>query len=147
MKDAGPAWMSIGRGTGQNRAVDAAKQALSSPLLDVSMQGAKGVLFNIAGSNLALYEVNNAAEVIRQAVDPQANVIFGVVMDPNMGNDVRLTLIATGFHTREEMAGSDKEKELTRILKGIRDDELDTPSYLRQKQAYKPTRVPSGRNN
>jgi cell division protein FtsZ len=147
MKDAGPAWMSIGRGTGQNRAVEAAKQALSSPLLDVSMQGAKGVLFNIAGSNLALYEVNNAAEVIRQAVDPQANVIFGVVMDPNMGNDVRLTLIATGFHTREEMLGSDKEKELTRILKGIRDDELDTPSYLRQKQAYKSTYVPSGRNN
>ena len=147
MKDAGPAWMSIGRGTGQHRAIEAAKQALSSPLLDVSMQGAKGVLFNIAGSNLALYEVNAAAEVIRQAVDPQANVIFGVVMDPNMGNDIRLTLIATGFHTREEMIGSDKEKELTRILKGIRDDELDTPSYLRQKQAYKSTHVPSGRNN
>ena len=101
MKDAGPAWMSIGRGTGQNRAIDAAKEALASPLLDVSMQGAKGVLFNIAGSNLTLYEVNNAAEVIRQAVDPQANVIFGVVLDPNMGNDIRLTLIATGFHTRE----------------------------------------------
>jgi len=147
MKDAGPAWMSIGRGTGQNRAVEAAKQALASPLLDISMQGAKGVLFNIAGSSLALHEVNKAAEVIRQAVDPQANVIFGVVMDPNMGNDVRLTLIATGFHTREEMSGNAKEKELTRILKGIRDDELDMPSYLRQKQAYQSQRVSSGRKN
>ena len=147
MKDAGPAWMSIGRGTGQNRAVEAARQALASPLLDISMQGAKGVLFNIAGSSLALHEVNKAAEVIRQAVDPQANVIFGVVMDPNMGNDVRLTLIATGFHTREEMSGNAKEKELTRILKGIRDDELDMPSYLRQKQAYQSQRVSSGRKN
>ena len=145
MKDAGPAWMSIGRGTGQNRSVEAAKQALASPLLDVSMQGAKGVLFNISGSNLTLYEVNNAAEVIRQAVDPQANVIFGVVMDPNMGNDVRLTLIATGFLTRESMAGAAKEKELTRILKGIEDDELDMPSYLRQREVRQPQRTTSGR--
>jgi cell division protein FtsZ len=135
MKDAGPAWMSIGRGTGQNRAVEAAKEALASPLLDVSMQGAKGVLFNIAGANLTLHEVNNAAEVIRQAVDPRANVIFGVVMDPNMSNDVRLTLIATGFHTREELAGNAQDKELTRLLKGIKDDELDLPSYLRKQQS------------
>jgi cell division protein FtsZ len=141
MKDAGPAWMSIGRGTGQNRAVDAAKEALASPLLDVSMQGAKGVLFNISGSNLTLYEVNNAAEVIRQAVDPQANVIFGVVLDPNMGNDVRLTLIATGFITKEAMAGAAKEKELTRLLKGIEDDELDMPSYLRQREVYQSQRT------
>jgi cell division protein FtsZ len=147
MKDAGPAWMSIGRGTGQNRAVDAAREALASPLLDVSMQGAKGVLFNIAGSNLTLYEVNNAAEVIRQAVDPQANVIFGVVLDPNMANDVRLTLVATGFHTSEELSGDDKEKELTRLLKGIGDDELDTPSFSRQRDAYKSARTSPGRRN
>jgi cell division protein FtsZ len=147
MKDAGPAWMSIGRGTGQNRAVDAAKEALASPLLDVSMQGAKGVLFNIAGNNLTLYEVNNAAEVIRQAVDPQANVIFGVVIDPNMGNDVRLTLIATGFMTREFMVGESKDKELTRILKGIQDDELDMPSYMRQREAYQSQRTAPSRKN
>jgi cell division protein FtsZ len=145
MKDAGPAWMSIGRGTGQNRAVDAAKQALASPLLDVSMQGAKGVLFNISGSNLTLYEVNNAADVIRQAVDPQANVIFGVVLDPNMGNDIRLTLIATGFMTRETMAGAAKEKELTRLLKGMEDDELDVPSYVRQREVHQPQRTSTGR--
>jgi cell division protein FtsZ len=139
MKDAGPAWMSIGRGTGQNRAVDAAKDALSSPLLDVSVSGAKGVLFNIAGSStLTLYEVNNAAEVIRQAVDPNANVIFGVVVDPNMGNDVRLTLIATGFATKEMMANASREKEMSKVLKGIKDDELDLPSFLRQNAIYQP---------
>jgi cell division protein FtsZ len=136
MKDAGPAWMSIGRGIGQNRAIDAARQALSSPLLDVSMQGAKGVLFNISGSDLTLYEVNSAAEVIRQAVDPQANVIFGVVLDNNMGENVRLTLIATGFVTREMMASATKEKELAQLLKGIEDDELDMPSYLRQRNLF-----------
>jgi len=136
MKDAGPAWMSIGRGTGQNRAIDAAKQALASPLLDVSMQGAKKVLFNVSGANLTLYEVNNAAEVIRQAVDPEANVIFGVVLDANLGNDVRLTLIATGFVTREAMNADRSEKELARLLKGIEDDELDMPSYLRQRKTF-----------
>jgi cell division protein FtsZ len=137
MKDAGPAWMSVGRGTGQNRATEAAKQALASPLLDVSVQGAKGVLFNIAGgSNLSLFEVNNAAEVIRQAVDPEANVIFGVVLDANMGNDVRLTLIATGFSTKEALAGASREKEMTRILKGLEEDELDVPSYMRQRNTF-----------
>jgi cell division protein FtsZ len=148
MKDAGPAWMSIGRGRGQNRAIDAAREALASPLLDVSMQGAKGVLFNIAGNDLTLYEVNNAADVIRQAVDPKANVIFGVVLDPNMGNEVRLTLVATGFHTKEEMAGAAGEKELTRILKAIDDDELDMPSFARQRAAYhQAPRTNIGRRN
>jgi len=142
MKEAGPAWMSIGRGTGQNRATDAAKQALASPLLDVSMQGAKRVLFNVSGSNLTLYEVNNAAEVIRKAVDPNANVIFGVVMDPNLGNDIRLTLIATGFVTREAMASTSNEKELARLLKGIEEDELDMPSYMRQHTTL-PVRKPA----
>jgi cell division protein FtsZ len=146
MKDAGPAWMSIGHGAGQNRAVEAAKQALASPLLDVSMQGAKGVLFNISGSSsLTLYEVNNAAEVIRQAVDPQANVIFGVVLDSNIGNEVRLTLIATGFATKDAMVGAAREKELTQILQGIKDDELDLPSYLRQNHAYQSSRNTAGR--
>ena len=133
MKDAGPAWMSIGRGSGQNRAVDAAKQALASPLLDVSVEGAKRVLFNVAGSNLTLFEVNSAAEVIRQVVHPEANVIFGVVLDPNMGNEVRLTLIATGFATREALAGTAQEKEISQLLKSLKaDEELDTPSFLRR---------------
>jgi len=110
------------------------------------MKGAKGVLFNIAGSSsLTLYEVNNAAEVIRQAVDPNANVIFGVVLDANMGNDVRLTLIATGFATKEAMVGAAREKEMNQILKGIEDDELDLPSYLRQPKGYSASRSATAR--
>jgi cell division protein FtsZ len=131
MRDAGPAWMSIGRGSGQNRAKDAAKQALASPLLDVSIDGAKGVLFNIAGSNLTLFEVSEAAEVIKNSVDPEANVIFGVVLDPNMANDVRLTLIATGFTTREALTGANWEKEMTKLLKGRTEEELEVPSFMR----------------
>ena len=133
MKGAGPGWMSIGRGSGQNRAVDAAKQALASPLLDVSVEGAKGVLFNVAGNNLTLFEVNSAAEFIRQAVHPEANVIFGVVLDPNMGSEVRLTLIATGFATKEVLAGTAKGKEIPRLLMSLEaDKELDIPSFLRR---------------
>ncbi|MDD4860080.1 MAG: cell division protein FtsZ [Dehalococcoidales bacterium] len=135
MKDAGPAWMSVGKGSGQNRAVEAAKAALASPLLDVSVDGAKGVLFNVAGANLSLFEVNNAAEVIRQAVDPNANVIFGVVLDPNMGNEVRLTLIATGFATQDVLNGSARDKEITKVLKNLKHEELDIPSFLRQRSA------------
>ncbi len=134
MKDAGPAWMSIGHGTGKNRAVDAAKQALSSPLLDVSVQGAKGVLFNVAGGeNLTLFEVNEAAEVIRQAIDPDANVIFGVVSDDKLGADIRLTLIATGFATNAALAGTAQEREMMRVLKGMKHEELDVPSFMRRR--------------
>ncbi|MBM2825690.1 MAG: Cell division protein FtsZ [Dehalococcoidales bacterium] len=139
MKDAGPAWMSIGRGSGQNRAVDAAKQALASPLLDVSIGGARGVLFNVSGGNLTLFEVQHAADVIRQAVDPDANVIFGVVLDPNLGNEVRLTLIATGFASRESMVGGAREEEITRMLRGLKtEEELEVPSFLRNKRSASP---------
>ncbi|MDP2932418.1 MAG: cell division protein FtsZ [Chloroflexota bacterium] len=135
MKDAGPAWMSVGHGSGQNRATDAAKEALSSPLLDVSIAGAKGVLFNVVGgSSLTLFEVNDAAEVIRQAVDPEANVIFGVCLDPNMGNELRLTLIATGFNTRDALAGAAWEKEIGKLLKGLKKEELEIPSFMRQRR-------------
>jgi len=135
MKDAGPAWMSIGYGSGQNRARDAAKAALSSPLLDVSIEGSRGVLFNIAGgSNLSLFEVNEAAEVIRQAVDPEANVIFGVVLDPNMSTDIRLTLIATGFANHEVLGGASWEKEISKLLKGKTEEELEVPSFVRYRR-------------
>jgi cell division protein FtsZ len=133
MKDAGPAWMSMGIGNGQTRATDAANHALASPLLDVSMKGAKGVLFNITGgSSLSLFEVNAAAEVIRKAVDPEANVIFGVALDENMGNDIRLTLIATGFASKEEIANINTPKEAELLLKTLANDELDVPSFLRK---------------
>ncbi|HUU64733.1 MAG TPA: cell division protein FtsZ [Dehalococcoidales bacterium] len=134
MKDAGPAWMSMGRGSGQNRAIDAAKEALASPLLDVSINGSKAVLFNVVGgSSLTLFEVNEAADVIRQAVDPEANIIFGVAHDPSMDNDVRITLVATGFIAKLGLTGAGQEDELTQLLRGIKnEDELDVPSFLRR---------------
>ncbi|MFC1901991.1 cell division protein FtsZ [Chloroflexota bacterium] len=134
MKDAGPAWMSIGRGSGQNRAIDAAKEALASPLLDVSIEGSKAVLFNIVGgSNLSLFEVNQAADVIKAAVDPDANIIFGVANEPAMENEVRLTLITTGFHAKLGTGKAEEEDELTQLLKGMKtEEELDVPSFLRR---------------
>jgi cell division protein FtsZ len=134
MKDAGPAWMSIGTGSSQNRAVDAAKEALASPLLDVSIEGSKGVLFNVVGgSSLTLLEVNQAAEIIKQAVDPDANIIFGVAHDPSMDKEVRITLVATGFRARTGVAGVNMEEEVTELLKGLKsEDELDVPSFLRR---------------
>jgi cell division protein FtsZ len=134
MKDAGPAWMSIGIGSGKNRAADAAKEALASPLLDVSIDGAKGVLFNVAGGpGLTLFEVNEAAEVIRQAVDPAANIIFGVVQDPSMKEEIRITLIATGFASKLGMAGVSREDEFIQLLKGLKsEEELDVPAFLRR---------------
>jgi len=146
MKDAGPAWMSIGRGSGKNRAVDAAKEALDSPLLDVSIEGSKGVLFNVVGgSDLTLFEVNEAAEVIKGAVDVDANIIFGVAADPNMGSDLRLTLITTGFISKTGVEEESDDDELNQQLRGIKsEDELDVPSFLRrplfsrQRQAVTP---------
>ncbi len=134
MRDAGPAWMSIGIGQGKNRAVDAAKEALASPLLDVSVEGSKGVLFNVVGgSSLTLFEVDEAAKVIKQAVDPEANIIFGVAHDPNMDNEIRITLIATGFVSKLGMAELSREDELTQFLQGMKsEDELDVPSFLRR---------------
>lgn len=134
MKDAGPAWMSIGRGTGQNRAVDAAKEALASPLLDVSIEGSKAVLFNVVGgSSLTLFEVNQAADVIKAAVDPDANIIFGVANEPSMEGDVRITLITTGFINK--LTGTNKagEDEVTNMLRSLKsEEELDVPSFLRR---------------
>src|SRR5664280_808842 len=98
MHDAGSALMGIGRASGESRAVEAAKQAIASPLLEVNITGAQGILFNISGSsNLTLYEVTEAAEEIRAAADPEANIIFGASFDERLGEDVVITVIATGF--------------------------------------------------
>ena len=135
MQDAGPAWMSIGRGSGQNRAADAAKEALASPLLDVSASGSKGVLFNVVGgTSLSLFEVNQAAEVIKQAVDPEANIIFGVAHDASMDKEIKITLIATGFISNKGVPGVSQDEELNKILSNIKssEDELDVPSFLRR---------------
>ncbi|MFN8637763.1 MAG: cell division protein FtsZ [Chloroflexota bacterium] len=98
MSEPGNALMAIGRGSGDQRAIDAANQAVASQMLDVSMEGARGVLFNITGGpDLTLAEINDAAEIINKAADHDANIIFGTVTDPAMGNEVKITLIATGF--------------------------------------------------
>ncbi len=134
MKDAGPAWMSIGVGSGKNRAVEAAREALASPLLDVSVAGSKGVLFNVVGSDsLALFEVNEAAQVIKEAVDPDANIIYGVVHDPTMENELKITLIATGFTSKTEVPGTSRDDEMAEFLKEWKkDDQLDIPAFLRR---------------
>ncbi len=135
MKDAGPAWMSVGRGSGQNRAVDAAKAALASPLLDAQVTGAKGVLFNVTGGpSLTLFECNEAASVISDAVDPRANIIFGVVFDPKLDSEVKITVIATGF-TSQYGKGSPDTEELRRLMKGG-GDSLDVPSFLRRSHRH-----------
>ena len=98
MTDAGPALMAIGIGQGENRAVDAARQAIASPLLEVDITGATGVLFNVTGPpSLSLHELNSAARCIAEVVDPDAEIIFGTAVDENMGEEVRITVIATGF--------------------------------------------------
>src|ERR671939_584184 len=98
MRDAGSALMGIGRASGENRAAEAARSAVSSPLLEASIEGATGILLNVTGgSEIGLFEVNEAAEVVTGAADQNANVIFGAVIDDSFGDDVRVTVIATGF--------------------------------------------------
>jgi len=98
MSEGGAALMAVGRGTGEDRAKVAAEQAISSQLLDITIDGARGVLFNVTGgSNLTLFEVNQAAAIIRETAHPDVNMIFGAVIEPDMGDEVRVTVIATGF--------------------------------------------------
>ncbi|MCW2927206.1 MAG: ftsZ, partial [Thermoleophilia bacterium] len=98
MRDAGSALMGIGTASAENRAAEAAKSAISSPLLEASVEGATGILLNITGGpDLGLFEVNEAAEIFSSAADSSANIIFGAVIDENMGDEVRVTVVATGF--------------------------------------------------
>ena len=134
MRDAGPAWMSIGWGIGESRAKEAAQQAITNPLLDVSIEGATGVLFNIAGgSDLKLSELHEAAEVIQRVVDPDANIIFGMATDLKLENEIKLTIIATGFPTPETL--HEREEQIESMLKGaLANDgsEVDLPPFLRR---------------
>ncbi len=98
MSNAGSALMGIGRASGENRAVDAAQAAIESPLLEVSIDGARGVLFNVTGGlSMSMHEINAAAETITSAVDPDANIIFGATLDESLGDEIMITVIATGF--------------------------------------------------
>ena len=140
MRDAGPAWMSIGYGSGESRARDAAQQAITNPLMDVSIEGASGVLFNISGgSDLKLNEVHEAAEVIQRVVDPEANIIFGMTTDPKMENEIKLTIIATGFPTTETLLEKDMKKTIEAAAKVASNaDSLDVPPFLRRSDVGSP---------
>lgn len=131
MSNAGPAWMAIGSGSGENRAIDAAEEAIQSPLLDVSLEGARGVIFNITGgSDLTINEVHQASEVISQVVDPEANIIFGMVTDMKMENEVKLTIIATGFSAEDGSISMADAEAMTAEV-----GDLDIPPFLRHHPA------------
>ncbi|OGE80647.1 MAG: cell division protein FtsZ [Candidatus Doudnabacteria bacterium RIFCSPHIGHO2_01_FULL_43_23] len=162
MENAGSALMGIGRGKGENRAIEAARAAIGSPLLETAIDGAKGVLFNIVGGkSLSMHEVDEAAKFVTKSVDPDAEIIFGAVIDENMDDEVNITVIATGFDegSRKKPVDSvsstqvvEKEPEVlprtrkplfaTKTLPEIKDldpgdqdsqDELDIPAFIRKK--------------
>jgi len=140
MREAGSALMGIGTASGENRAAEAARAAVSSPLLETTIEGATGILLNITGGpEIGLFEVNEAAEVVTSAADQNANVIFGAVIDDAMGENVRVTVIATGFggSRRRRRAGSTFETPVPSApVPGggfeIPDEALDVPSFLRE---------------
>ena len=143
MRDAGSALMGIGTASGENRAAEAARTAVSSPLLEQSVEGATGILLNITGGpGLGLFEVNEAAEVVTSAAEVNANVIFGAVIDESLSDEVRVTVIATGFGGRQRRrqrgevgiappplvtVGDQPSRERPRS-----DEELEIPSFLRE---------------
>jgi cell division protein FtsZ len=136
MRDAGSALMGIGEAEGENRAAEAARAAVSSPLLEASVEGATGILLNISGgSDIGLFEVNEAAEVVTGAADQNANVIFGAVIDESLGGRVRVTVIATGFDAklRRERREGEYQREPARAREGfdVPADVLEVPSFLR----------------
>ncbi|MEW8955194.1 cell division protein FtsZ [Clostridium sp.] len=154
MVDKGLAHMGVGYGTGDNRAADAAKEAISSPLLETSIVGATGVLLNVTGgTDLGLLEINEAAEVVQQAADPDANIIFGAVIDENLKDEIRITVIATGFESEREMVKRPEEKHIQEPIKEQRikkeqdfdaaeeevastrtynDNDIEIPAFLRK---------------
>lgn len=134
MRDTGSALMGIGSGTGENRAVTAARNAISSPLLETSIEGAKGVLLNITGGNgLGLFEVNEAAEIIAEAADPEANIIFGAVIDESLDEEIKVTVIATGFDQKPKVPEvGDSIKSFS--INGFSTEDLEIPAFLRRRR-------------
>ncbi|MDD5627100.1 MAG: cell division protein FtsZ [Patescibacteria group bacterium] len=152
MRDAGSALMGIGRASGEGRAREAAKAAISSPLLELSIDGAKGVLFNITGgSDLGMYEIDEAAKVITEKVSPEARIIFGAVIDPEVEGELKITVIATGFEGKKREEEKKEEEDIfsaeppeealevkTREAEKVEEetsneDELDIPAFIRKK--------------
>jgi cell division protein FtsZ len=135
MQDAGPALMAIGKASGDNRAVEAAQAAILSPLLDVNIHGATGILFNVAsGGALALHELNMAAQVIAEVVDPSAEIIFGTTTDSSLGDEVKITLIAVGFQPQVKWDTKYEDEEYRRIRDDAVEnrDDTDLPTFLRR---------------
>ena len=140
MQDAGSALMGIGLAAGDNRAHDAAEAAISSPLLESSIEGAQGVLLSISGgSDLGLFEVNEAAEVVAAAGHPDANIIFGAVIDDSMMDQIRVTVIATGFDGRKRQeslefaAAGDDDGAAVPTFEPIGEEDLDIPAFLKKR--------------
>ncbi len=142
MQNSGSALMAIGRASGDNRAVEAARMAVASPLLDVSIDGAKGVLLTITGGDYTLFEVNEAAQIIQEAADPDANIIFGAVIDESMQGDLQITVIATGFDgrgtNRVTQARLQQPEAAPQPAQRARQperaaDQFDVPSFLRNR--------------
>ena len=145
MLNTGMAHMGIGRASGENRAEDAAKQAVQSPLLETSIEGARGVIINITGGeDLGLHEVNTAADLVQRSVDPEANIIFGTVTDPEMKDEIQITVIATGFEKPEarnsgsvdNLVNKTWEKKINSIPSSTdmssSQGDLDIPAFLRK---------------
>ncbi len=137
MSNAGSALMGIGVSAGDGRGPEAAKAAISSPLLEASIEGAQGVLLNISGpSDMGLYEVNEAAEIIANAAHPEANIIFGAVIDDSLGDEVRVTVIATGFDAAKRQEKLElgipeaKEEPETPVFES---NEFEIPTFLRRR--------------
>ena len=147
MLNRGMAHMGIGRASGENRAEDAAKQAIQSPLLETSIEGARGVIINITGgSDLGLQEINTAAELVQRSVDPEANIIWGSVIDESLGDEIVITVIATGFESDaplssigvENLVSKAWDKKVNSIPSSSESNnsssDLDIPSFLRNKK-------------
>ncbi len=162
MSEGGAALMAVGRGSGEDRARTAAEQAISSSLLDITIDGARGILFNVTGGpNMTLFEVNQAAAIIKETAHPEVNLIFGAVIDPNMADEIRVTVIATGFertgmprrtierpkaaarsaaqqpvpvHAEQAHAGSGRQSDMTEFQpRSFNTDDLDIPAFLRRR--------------
>ena len=140
MLNQGIAHMGIGKANGDNRAMEAAKLAVKSPLLETSIGGAKAVLINVTGKELGLFEVNEAAELIREEVDPDANIIFGAGIDDSLGDDIKITVIATGFDTDNPMANKLKSNKKTDSVSQKSEetsekdhDDIEIPSFLKRR--------------
>ena len=142
LHDAGPAWMAIGKGKGEHRAVDAAKQASKSPLLDIAIEGAKRILFVVTGGNtLTLREIQQAADVIQEMADPEANIIFGTTKDPKLDEEVKITLVAASFPVYTD-GPSEEDENLERLLRDVlpEEEDLDVPSFIRRSESRRKKR-------